>query len=157
LLLHALLAARSEISATQDFITTRRGAIGGEARTRLAEAQRHYDEAMATGQSDPVSALSHARQADALAEHAGELARSDVGAFSDSGGLDESRGGGGVLNGLILGGILIDSIFGGRSGGGGFGGGGFGGGGGGGRSSGLGPGSFGGGGTRGRHGGGGKF
>ncbi len=86
---HALLAARSEISATQDFITTRRGAVGGEARTRLAEAQRHYDEAMATAQSDPVSALSHAQQADALAEHAGQLARSDVGAFSDSGGLDE--------------------------------------------------------------------
>ncbi len=156
-LVHALIAARSEISATQDFITTRRGAIGGEARTRLAEAQRHYDEAMAAAQSDPVSALSHAQRADALAEHAGELARSDVGAFSDSGGLDESSGGGGGLGGLILGGILIDSIFGGRSGGGGFGGGGFGGGGGGGRRSGLGPGSFGGGGTRGRHGGGGKF
>ena len=48
-----LLAARSEISATQDFITTRRGAVGGEARTRLAEAQRHYDEAMAAAQVRP--------------------------------------------------------------------------------------------------------
>ena len=153
----ALLAARSEISATQDFITTRRGAVGGEARTRLAEAQRHYDEAMAAAPSDPVAALSHAQRADALAEHAGQLARSDVGTFSDSGGLEESSGGGGGLGGLVLGGILIDSMFGGRSGGSGFGGGGFGGSGGGGRSSGLGPGSFGGGGTRGRHGGGGKF
>jgi uncharacterized membrane protein YgcG len=157
----ALLAARSEISATQDFITTRRGAVGGEARTRLAEAQRHYDEAIAIAQADPVSALSHAQQADALAEQAGKLARSDVGAFSDGGWRDEGGGRGG-LGGLILGGILIDSIFGGPSGGGGSGrgggfGGGFGGSGRGGRGGGRGPGSFGGSGTRGRHGGGGKF
>ena len=156
----ALLAARSEISATQDFITTRRGAVGGEARTRLAEAQRHYDEAMALAQSDPVSALAHAQQADALAEHAGQLARADVGSFSPGGGLGGGGGGGG-LGGLVLGGILIDSILGGRGGGGGFGGGGFGGGfggsGRGGRGGGLAPGSFGGRGTRGRHGGGGKF
>jgi uncharacterized membrane protein YgcG len=153
LLEQALLAARSEISATQDFITTRRGAVGGEARTRLAEAQRHYDEAMAAAGSDPVAALSHAQRADARAEQAGQLARADVGAFSQGGGFGGGSGGGG-LGGLVLGGILIDSMLGG--GGGGFGrrGGGFGGGG---RGGGLGPGSFGGGGTRGRRGGGGKF
>ena len=159
----ALLAARSEISATQDFITTRRGGVGGEARTRLAEAQRHLDQAMALAQTDPVSALAAAQQADALAEQAGQLARADVGAFAGGGagggggigGL--GGGGGGGLGGAILGGILIDSIFGGGGrGGGGFGGGGFGGlgGGGGGRRS---PGSFGGRGTRGRRGGGGRF
>jgi uncharacterized membrane protein YgcG len=150
----ALLAARSEISATQDFITTRRGGVGGEARTRLAEAQRHYDEAMAKAQSDPVSALSHAQHADALAEQAGQLARADVGAFSQgSGGF--GGGGGGGLGGLVLGGILIDSMLGG--GGGGFGGGRGGGGFGGGRGGGFGPGSFGGRSTRGRRGGSGKF
>jgi chromosome segregation ATPase len=152
----ALLAARSEISATQDFITTRRGGVGGEARTRLAEAQRHYNEAVAAAESDPVAALSHAQQADALAEQAGQLARADVGAFSQGGGYGGGYGGGG-LGGLVLGGILIDSMLGGSRGGGfggGFGGGrgGFGGGGGG-----LSPGSFGGRGTRGRRGGGGKF
>jgi len=160
---HALLAARSEISATQDFITTRRGGVGGEARTRLAEAQRHLDQAMALAQTDPVSALAAAQHADTLAEQAGQLARADVGAFAGGGagggggigGL--GGGGGGGLGGAILGGILIDSIFGGGGrGGGGFGGGGFGGlgGGGGGRRS---PGSFGGRGTRGRRGGGGRF
>jgi uncharacterized membrane protein YgcG len=156
LLEQALLAARSEISATQDFITTRRGAVGGEARTRLAEAQRHYDEAMALTGSDPVAALAHAQQADALAERAGQLARADVGAFSQAG--FGGSGGGGGLGGLVLGGILIDSMLGGGGGGfgGGFGrrGGGFGGGG---RGGGLSPGSFGGSGTRGRRGGGGKF
>ena len=154
----ALLAARSEISATQDFITTRRGGVGSEARTRLAEAQRRYNEAVAAGQSDPVAALGLAQQADALAEQAGQLARSDVGAFSQTGGLGGGGGGGG-LGGLVLGGILIDSMLGGGRGGGfggGFGGGG-GGFGGGGRGGGLGPGSFGGRGTRGRRGGGGKF
>ncbi len=151
----ALLAARSEVSATQDFITTRRGGIGGEARTRLAEAQRHLDQAMALARTDPVSALAAAQQADALAEQAGQLARADVGAFAGGG----AGGGGGIggLGGAILGGILIDSIFGGGGrGGGGFGGGGFGGlgGSGGGR---RGPASFGGSGTRGRRGGGGRF
>jgi hypothetical protein len=155
----ALLAARSEISAAQDFITTRRGGVGGEARTRLVEAQRHYDEAMATVESDPVSALSHARQADALAEQAAQLARADVGAFSQSSGY--GGGGRGGLADLVLGGILIDSMLGGRAGG-GFGGG-FGGSSrssgsrGGRRGGGLSPGSFGGRASRGRRGGGGKF
>jgi uncharacterized membrane protein YgcG len=151
----ALLAARSEISATHDFITTRRGGVGGEARTRLVEAQRQYDQAMALAQSDPVAALGHAQHADALAEQAGQLARADVGSFSQGAGMGGGLGGGsgGGLGGLVLGGILIDSMLGGR-GGGGFGGG-FGGSGG--RGGGLGPGSFGGRGTRGRRGGGGKF
>jgi hypothetical protein len=120
--------------------------VGGEARTRLAEAQRHLDQAMQLAESDPVSALAHALQADALAELAGQLARADVGEYSTGGG--GMFGGGGGLNGAILGGILIDSLFGGGRGGGGFGGGG-----GGGHS----PGSFGGSGTSGRHGGGGRF
>jgi hypothetical protein len=146
----AVLAARSEISATHDFITTRRGAVGGEARTRLAEAQRQLDQAMQLADSDPESALARAQQADALAEQAGQLARADVGAHTTPGG-GVFGGGGGGLGGAILGGILIDSVLGGGRRG-GFGGG-FGGGGGFGRA----PGSFGGGGTRGRRGGGGRF
>jgi tetratricopeptide (TPR) repeat protein len=147
----AVLAARSEISATHDFITTRRGAVGGEARTRLAEAQRQLDQAMHLAESDPESALARAQQADALAEQAGQLARADVGAYSTPGGGGMFGGGGGGLGGAILGGILIDSMLGGGRRG-GFGAG-FGGGGGFGRA----PGSFGGGGSRGRRGGGGRF
>jgi hypothetical protein len=146
----AVLAARSEISATHDFITTRRGAVGGEARTRLAEAQRQLDQAMQLAESDPESALARAQQADALAEQAGQLARADVGAYSTPGG-GGMFGGGGGLGGAILGGILIDSMLGGGRRGG------FGGGFGGGGGFGRGPGSFGGGGTRGRRGGGGRF
>ena len=159
----AILAARSEISATEDFVTTRRGAVGSQARTRLAEAQRHLAQASVLASSDPEGALREAQLAHQLAAQAGQLARSDVDTMTGPGGpLAGGSGRGGGLGGAILGGILIDSILGGgRTGGfgGGFGGsvGGTRGGsrsrGGGGRS----PGSFGGRGTRARRGGGGRF
>ena len=152
----ALLTARSAVAAAEDFITTRRGAIGTEARTRLTEAQRHLQLA---GGDDPVAALREAQQADALAQQALRLARSDVDRWQGSGG--PGTGGGGVdLGSLVLGGILSGAFGGEYRRGGGYGGGysrggGWGGGfgGGGGRS----PGSFGGSSTRGRRGGGGRF
>jgi hypothetical protein len=164
----ALLAARSAITAAGDFVSTRRGAVGPEARTRLAEAQRHLDTAVGLGQSDPVGALREAQQADALARQALDAARGDVGSWTGGGaggfgpggfaGGYPGRGGGVDLGSLVLGGILF-------GGGGGGGGGsrsgyrssGFGGGGrrsgGGGRSSGGGRRASGGG----RRGGGGRF
>jgi uncharacterized membrane protein YgcG/exonuclease VII small subunit len=151
-----MLAARSEIAATQDFVTTRRGGVGSQARTRLAEAQRHLEQAMALAQQgDPEAALQEAQYARQLAGQAGQLARSDVGSMTDQGGPFGGGSAGGGLGGAILGGILIDSVLGGRRGGGMFGGG-FGGSGsrGGGSRS---PGSFGGRGTRARRGGGGRF
>ena len=57
----ALLTARSTIAAAADFIGTRRGAVGPEARTRLAEAQRHLDAAEGMARSDPSAALGEAR------------------------------------------------------------------------------------------------
>ena len=155
----ALLTARSAVAAAEDFITTRRGAVGTEARTRLAEAQRHLQLA---GGDDPVAALRAAQQADALAQQALSLARSDVDRWQGSGGPRTGGGGGlGVdLGSLVLGGILSGAFGGEYRRGGGYGGGysrggGWGGGfgGGGGRS----PGSFGGSSTRGRRGGGGRF
>lgn len=122
-----VLSARSQIAAVTDFITTRRGAVGGEARTRLVEAQRYLDQALAVAQSDPTTALAHAQQADALAQQAARLAQSDVGGFAPSnsgyGGMFGGGGGGGGggmsgMNGAILGGIL-GSMLGGGGGGGG--------------------------------------
>jgi hypothetical protein len=154
-----MLAARSEISATQDFITTRRGGVGSQARTRLAEAQRHLDQALALAQQgNAEAALQEAQYSRQLAGQAGQLARSDVGAMTDQGGPFGGGSPGGGLGGAILGGILIDSMLGGSRGG--RGGGGFGGGFGGSGSRGGGtrsPGSFGGRGTRARRGGGGRF
>ncbi|MFD9357655.1 TPM domain-containing protein [Streptomyces sp. NPDC060031] len=144
----AVLSARSAIGAATDYITTTRGAVGSQARTRLAEAQRHLERSTALAATDPPGALSEAQQADSLARQAQQLAEHDVRAYQDPYGGRRSGGGRG---GAVLGGIILGEIL--RGGGGGFGGG-FGGGGSGG---GRGPGSFGGGGTRGRMGGGGRF
>ncbi|MGY0018427.1 TPM domain-containing protein [Streptomyces sp. YJ-C3] len=149
LLGQALLAARSSTGAAADFITTHRGAVGSEARTRLAEAQRHLANAQGAEESDASAALAEAQQADALARQAQSLAERDVRSYGNPYG-GGGRGGGGT-GGAVLGGIILGQILGGASRGmGGGGRGGFGGGGGG-------PGSFGGGGTRGRRGGGGRF
>ncbi|WP_433406740.1 TPM domain-containing protein [Streptomyces sp. CA-146814] len=168
LLDQALLTARSAIAAAADYITTSRGAVGAEARTRLAEAQRRYEQAGRLADGDPQAALAEAQQADALARQALSLAEQDVRGFQGSsgpGGFGGPRGGGGGggMGGAVLGGIILGGLFGGGGGRGGMGGGyggGLGGGfGGGGRGGGFGggPGSFGGGGTRGRRGGGGRF
>lgn len=153
-----LLQAQAQVSAAEDFITSRRGAIGAEARTRLAEAGASLVQAQQLAASDPAQALQYAQRANDLAGQAIQHAQNDVGAFSGGGGLfggGGNNGGGGNMMGAVLGGIVINSLLGGGGGGGIFGGGVFGGGGGGGfGGGGLGPGSFGGGGTRGRRGGG---
>lgn len=161
MLQQTLLAAKARVSACEDFITARRGAVGPEARTRLAEAGRLVVQAEQTAAADPVSALAQAQRAGQLADEATQLAQQDVGGFQpQQGGLGDifgggtsGRGGGSGAMGAILGGILIDSVLrGGMGGGGGWGGGGnWGGSGGGGGFS---AGSFGGGGTRSRRGGG---
>lgn len=127
----------STLRATADFLSTRRGAVGPEARTRLAEAQRLRSVALDQRPVDATAALATAQRAEQLAREAADLAQQDVDrAQSFQGG----RPGGGVngVGGMVLGGIVLDGILrggggfgggGGWSGGGGGGGGGFGGGG----------------------------
>jgi hypothetical protein len=74
----ALLTARSAIAAADDFISTRRGAVGSTARTRLAEAKRHLDAAEARAGRDPATALREAREAGRLAQYALDVAQGDV-------------------------------------------------------------------------------
>lgn len=150
----ALFTARSRVRSVSDFIDTRRGIIGPEARTRLAEAVRQISAAEEKRQSDPAGAIAHANGAAMLASQAQNLANADVQNAHNSfmGPFGGGRGGGGNM-GAVIGGILIGNILSGgmRGGFGGFGGGGFGGGG-------FGPGSFGGsGGGGGMFGGGGRF
>ena len=146
----------SQIRAVADFIETRRGAVGAEARTRLAEAARLTQEAERISATDVASALTAAQRAVQLTTSAQQLAEADVSRWQSTqgAGMGQRRGGGGLsTNSLVLGGIVLDQLLRGASRGGGFGGG-FGGG----RSSGgRSSGSFGGGGTRGRRGGGGRF
>lgn len=156
----SLLSARSQVQAAEDYLVARRGAIGPEARTRLAEAGRLVVEAQSLAATDPARALASSQRAEQLAGQAMSLAQQDVSGFGGGGtfGGQPARGGGDVF-GAVLGGILINSMMGGGGGGGMFGGGGrssgggFGGGFGGGRS----PGSFGGSATRSRRGSGGRF
>ncbi|GAA1776501.1 TPM domain-containing protein [Agromyces lapidis] len=153
----SLQAARSQVQAAEDYLVARRGAVGPEARTRLAEAGRLLVQAEQAAANDAAAALPAAQRAEQLARSAMELAQQDVGGFGGyGGGAVPGRGGtaggsGGDLFGAVLGGILINSVLGGGAGGFGGGGGGFGGGG---RRS---PGSFGGSATRSRRGSGGRF
>ncbi|WP_426225480.1 TPM domain-containing protein [Pseudarthrobacter sp. DSP2-3-2b1] len=148
-----IMSAQAQISATSDYITARRGGVGTEARTRLAESQRNLDYALSISRNDPVTALTYAQQAHALAAQAAQLAQADVDNFGGyanqgfgGGGMFGGRGGGGGgLGGAILGGILINSILNGGGGAGWGGGHSDGGGWGGGDGGGFGGGDFGGG------------
>ncbi|WP_430295646.1 TPM domain-containing protein [Sinomonas sp. B1-1] len=134
----AVASAQAQIGAASDYIAARRGGVGTEARTRLAEAQRNLDYALSISRTDPVTALAYAQQANALAAQAAQIAQQDVDQFAGwgggpgYGGMFGGRRDGGGIAGAVLGGIIINSILSGghhHSGGGGWGdGGGFGGG-----------------------------
>lgn len=122
-----LLQAQSQVTAAEDFITSRRGAVGATARTRLAEAGATLVQARQVAASDPAQAAAAAQRSLDLSSQSLKLAQNDVGAFQGGG------GGGGNMAGAVLGGLVLNSLLGGgnRSNrGGGFGGfgGGFGGG-----------------------------
>ncbi|MFI6337069.1 hypothetical protein [Streptomyces sp. NPDC050535] len=90
LLDHALLPATSSAAIAAGFVATHRGAVGWEARTRLAAAERH----LAHDRTD-------APAAEALAQRARVLAERDVRAYGHP--LPEGAGtGGAVLGGILL-------------------------------------------------------
>lgn len=124
----ALVQARAQVSASEDFISARRGAVGPTARTRLAEAGAALVQAEQLRTADPAGALAAAQRSTQLAAQAGSLAQNDVGGFGGGG-----SGGGDMLTGMI-GGMALNALLGGGSRRGGFGGGGLAGGFGGGRS-----------------------
>ncbi|HEY2506425.1 MAG TPA: hypothetical protein VGI58_07895 [Streptosporangiaceae bacterium] len=97
----AMLLARSSVRTAEDFVATRRGAVGSPARTRLAAAWQHFDQAIDCVQSDPRAALNAARQADGLAHQAAALAMHDAAAFDVSGGQMAVRAG--LLAGILIG------------------------------------------------------
>ncbi len=111
-----LLAARTQVAATADYITTHRGAVGGGPRARLAEAQSHLDQAVALSASDPVTALRYAANAHELASRALNEAQADMRQATTSAGVPGMDLGSSVI-GAILGGILASGLGGGSSGG----------------------------------------
>ncbi|MFE3023111.1 TPM domain-containing protein [Nocardia tengchongensis] len=134
-----LTAARSQVNAAADYISTRRGGVDAEPRTRLAEAQRNLAQADQLAAANPEQALQSAQLAVELGARALHTAQAAVQEWQAQ--QQQRVTPRGSQTGAILGGILIDGMLRGmgneyRRGGGGFGGGG------GGRS--YGPGSFGG-------------
>jgi hypothetical protein len=102
----ALLTARSTVAGAADRVTTHRGAVGSEARTRLAEAERRLAEAENTDRPPvpaPSAALADAREADMFGRQARQLAERDVRAYGTPYGESLETGG------AVLGGILLDA------------------------------------------------
>ena len=136
-----LQAAQATVTRVSGYVASQRGGIGTEARTRIAEAARHLEQANALAATDPAGALAEANTASRLAAEAEGLAQRDYGQWDDP--FRGGRGGGavgsdvagavigGIIGGLLSGGGRRGGPFGGFGGGGGGGFGGFGGGGGG--------------------------
>jgi hypothetical protein len=114
----AFFTAQSRVHAVSEYIDTRRGSIGPEARTRLAEASRQLEAAQDKRSTDVSEAITHANRAAALAAQAQSLADDDVRSAQLA---YSGRYGGGNHMGAMMGGIIIGDMLGG--GGGGFGGG----------------------------------
>lgn len=132
----SVYAAQVAVTRASDYIGGQRGGIGTEARTRIAEASRHLQTAVALAPTDPGAAVTEADAAASLAAQAEQLAQQDYNKWNDPfrNGPPAGWGGGGSagsnIGGAIIGGIIGGLLSGGGRRGGGFGG--FGGGGGGG-------------------------
>ncbi|MEV6173343.1 hypothetical protein AB0L99_34685 [Streptomyces sp. NPDC051954] len=121
----ALLAARASVALADGFVVTHRGAVGSEARTLLAEAERLLSagpeeraaaglRARSGGRTPGVGRLTSPERtvtgdratADTLARHARALAEQDVRVHGNpvAGTARETGVGGAVLGGILLGG-----------------------------------------------------
>lgn len=112
----ALFTAQARVRGVSEYIDTRRGGIGPEARTRLAEAKRHLEAAHDKQSTNPAEAISHANAASTLAAKAQSLANADVvsaqRAYTRRGGSDS----GAMLGGIIIGDLLSAGMRGGLGG-----------------------------------------
>ncbi len=104
----ALFTGQSRVTAVSDFIDTRRGSIGPEARTRLSEAIRQLDAAQATKTTNPAEAIAYANGAATLAAQAQTLANDDVRNAAQA--YAPQYGGNSSDLGSVLGGIIIGSV-----------------------------------------------
>lgn len=120
----ALFTAQSRVRSVSDYVDTRRGSVGPEARTRLNEAVRQLEAAQSKKKTNITEAIAHANGASLLAAQAQQLANSDVQAaqrayMNNYGGVGRSSDMGAVIGGIILGNILSGGSRGGGFGGGG--------------------------------------
>lgn len=124
----ALFTAQSRVRSVSDYVDTRRGSIGPEARTRLNEAVRQLEAAESQKATNINEAIKRANGASMLAAQAQQLANDDVQAGQRQ---YQTRYSGGQSDmGAMVGGIILGNILRGGGMGGGYGGGHSGGGGG---------------------------
>ena len=107
----ALFTAQSRVRAVSDYIDTRRGSIGPEARTRLAEAVRQLEGAEANRSTNLNEAIAYANGASMLAAQAQSLANADLQAAQRA--YTGRYGSGNSNMGAMIGGIIIGDILGG--------------------------------------------
>jgi len=105
----ALFTAQSRVHAVSEYIDNRRGSVGPEARTRLAEASRQVDAAQEQKATDLNAAIALANKAASLAAEAQSLAESDVQSAQMA---YTSRYGSGDHTGAMMGGIIIGDMLG---------------------------------------------
>jgi uncharacterized membrane protein YgcG/predicted nucleic acid-binding Zn-ribbon protein len=117
----ALLTAQSRVRGVSDYIDTRRGSIGPEARTRLAEAVRQLQAAQDTKSANLNEAIAHANGASMLAAQAQEMANADVRAaqrsYTGHYGSTSGSNMGAIIGGIVIGNILSGALRGGLGGG----------------------------------------
>ena len=115
----ALFTAQSRVRSVSDYIDTRRGSVGPEARTRFNEAVRQLEAAETKSTTNITEAIAHANGAAMLAAQAQQLANDDV----QAGQLQyQTRYSGGRQSnmGAMVGGIILGNIITGGMGGGGW-------------------------------------
>jgi TPM domain len=109
----ALFTAESRVRAVSEYIDTRRGSIGAEARTRLAEAKRQLQAAHDKRTTNLLEATAYANGASAWAANAQSLANADVQSAQRA--YSRRGGSGGDNTGALIGGIIISDLLSGGS------------------------------------------
>ena len=109
----ALFTAESRVRAISEYIDTRRGSIGPEARTRLAEAKRQLQAAHDKRTTNLLEATAYANGASAWAANAQSLANADVQSAQRA--YSRRGGSGGDNTGALIGGIIISDLLSGGS------------------------------------------
>ncbi|GAB3026668.1 TPM domain-containing protein [Mycobacterium bourgelatii] len=112
----ALFTAESRVRAVSEYIDTRRGSVGPEARTRLAEAKRQLEAAREKKATNLTEAIAYANNASALAANAQSLANADVMAAQRAYSYRGGDNTGAVLGGIIIGDLLSGGMRGGFGG-----------------------------------------
>jgi uncharacterized membrane protein YgcG len=112
----ALFTAESRVRGVSDYVDTRRGMIGPDARTRIAEATRHLQAARDKGTTNVTEAIAHANAASTLAAQAQSLANEDVRSAQQAYAGRQGSDMGAMMGGIIIGDLLSGGMRGGFGG-----------------------------------------